>query len=70
MKVQDYKKKVESFDHLTDDKPTETIEEIVKKFLSYSKILLFTKKNSFGEMLHLVPLFMVLILKAAYLMMV
>ena len=30
MKVHDYKKKVESFDHVTDNKSIEAVEEMVK----------------------------------------
>ena len=67
MRVQDYKKKVESFDNLTDNKPIETIEEIV----NYTFLFIFIFfKNSSGEMLHSAPLFMVLISKVVYLMMV
>ena len=39
MRVQDYKKKVESFDHLTDNKSVEAVEEMVK----YN--ILFISKN-------------------------
>ena len=66
MKVHDYKKKVENFDHLTDNKSVEAVEEMVK-YIPINFIIFL--KNSFGEMLLLVPLFMVLISKAVYLMM-
>ena len=64
MRVQDYKKKVESFDHLTDNKSVEAVEEMVK----YTILFISKTKNSFGGILLSVRLFMVLISKAVYLM--